>query len=110
MRGCDYLEESGSNDGIDYECIHPKYAGRVTCDRCVLGGDPLEIKTRPFTEKFPILYMIELTDGTISTTREANARGLLDLINLAGIRSYSKADQKLRMKIDVHADFIRKAV
>lgn len=37
-KGCKYLEEQITMDGTEYECVHPKYAGKINCDHCELGA------------------------------------------------------------------------
>ena len=67
----------------------------------------LEIKSRPFTDKFPFLYMIELKDGTLSTTRKENAEKALEWLNTNGIEYFFKVTGSQKMKFCTF-DFVQK--
>ena len=66
-KGCEFLEEDESMDGTDYECINPKYAGKMTCDNCPLGGMAIKVGSLvrlTYAETFFTVTAIERGDGS----------------------------------------------
>lgn len=65
--GCEFLEVSESMDGTDYECVHPKFAGKITCDNCRLGGMAVKVGSivrLTYAETFFVVTAIEHGDGS----------------------------------------------